>query len=447
MFQKFCEDALARYKGSPSWKKRPHEEDWTVPSTAEATQAEHELNTFVRLVILPKYSLICGTSIGGLNALMLCYGVPLTLIIDSFRKYRDDIFLASGSWFSYHVSKYSDAGLKETAAKIIGRYRRQYPEDRLRNLVGKGGHLDLEELTLQALLYPCGVTTFDLNSQRTWLLNRDENPKILLIDALLATSAAPSYFPIHNFKAEMHIELDETGTQVDQMLQLACVDGGVFANDPRLVALKHLRLRSGPETLYYFLSFGKSHLLSPPSPHLALPSRQPASRWFSQKLMFLSGTGTSKNPDRPPDKIWTDQLGLGESLWNLKPEQAVGIGAWLRGSSQCPSLIEVFMGSAQIFAEQTIRDLARTGQLHSNKIQFIMEKPIELDEVKKMSELKVCVDNMQKKPIPAPPKETEEQQKTREATNNAIAEEQYLRYVQPVKKFFSDCVEIVDVQK
>lgn len=149
-----------------------------------------------------------------------------------------------------------------------------------------------EDLTFSDLRYPCAVTSYDLIGKRTVLFNTLQHHKVRLLDALLATSAAPSYFPIHNFKGIVprnkydmsDVNLADTPENASNfigepfsgliclnMLELpfACVDGGVWANDPRLIALLFQRIKlesvDGPPTLLYVLSFGTGKA-KPPNP-------------------------------------------------------------------------------------------------------------------------------------------------------------------------------------
>jgi uncharacterized protein len=86
------------------------------------------------------------------------------------------------------------------------------------------------------LLKPCIVTTYDLETQKSFFFNsrelriKKEERKFLVRDVVRSTSAAPTYFPpaiIKNY-----------GTQNNKMVN---IDGGVFANNPTLCAYAEAR--------------------------------------------------------------------------------------------------------------------------------------------------------------------------------------------------------------
>jgi len=86
------------------------------------------------------------------------------------------------------------------------------------------------------LLKPCIVTTYDLETQKSFFFNsrelrvKKDERKFLVRDVVRSTSAAPTYFPpaiIKNY-----------GTQNNKMVN---IDGGVFANNPTLCAYAEAR--------------------------------------------------------------------------------------------------------------------------------------------------------------------------------------------------------------
>jgi hypothetical protein len=80
-----------------------------------------------------------------------------------------------------------------------------------------------QDITLEDLPLPGAVCTYDLNKQETLILqSTGEFKAVKLRDAMLATSAAPVYLPVYRFE----------------------LDGGVWANDPRMMALFLLRADS-----------------------------------------------------------------------------------------------------------------------------------------------------------------------------------------------------------
>lgn len=171
------------------------------------------------------FDLICGTSTGGLIALAIAADIPLKKIIDFFKNKGPEIF-PSQNWLKrkFHEckqlcfsTKYNNKILKNTLNDIYG--------DKL---------LDHAKICL------C-IPAVDLANFRGIVfktshdseLNRDRD--ISMLDVALATSAAPTYFPI---------------VSVNNVSSL-CVDGGLWANNPTLVGVL--------EALSFFVGEGKKY--------------------------------------------------------------------------------------------------------------------------------------------------------------------------------------------
>ena len=156
---------------------------------------------------LDQVDLVAGTSTGGIIALGLAAGKPLAEIGDLYQETGKDIFDDS-LWDDIKDlgktigANYSNKALKKELKKIFGAKK------------------------LGGLQKKVAITAFDLDNEAT--VNRKWKPKIfhnysgpgtdkqqLAVDVALYTSAAPTYFP-----------------SVD-----GYIDGGVFANNPSMVAL------------------------------------------------------------------------------------------------------------------------------------------------------------------------------------------------------------------
>ena len=151
--------------------------------------------------------LFAGTSTGGILALALAQGLPPYAIVKMYLDEGDVIFNRSfsrkiGSLFGVTEAKYDDDGLARALQDVFG-------DARLRDLGKK-----------------VAITAFDLDDEA--VIDRTWRPKIFhnypgegtdgdeyATSVALRTSAAPTYFP-----------------SVD-----GYVDGGVFANNPSMVAL------------------------------------------------------------------------------------------------------------------------------------------------------------------------------------------------------------------
>jgi len=186
----------------------------------------------VKYLLPRKFHLVCGTSIGGIIALLLGLEIPLSKIKQMFLEKKEKIFpqkskiigAIKGTWAG--TAAYGDEGLRELFIELT---KDKYP--------------DPDKLTLSHLKFPCAVTSYDLNvNSVVYFTNLTaECQNILIIDAILSTSAAPTYFPIHTFVCDDY--------------EYQCVDGGIWGNDPRLFAFAFQRIFSRVR-LTNIISFG-----------------------------------------------------------------------------------------------------------------------------------------------------------------------------------------------
>ena len=183
--------------------------------------------------IADRFDLLCGTSTGGLIALALSLRVPAREVADFYIEKKNLIFPRQ-------------SGLRGGWRQIIGPGK--YEQDGLRRaLLDVFGDRKLKNS--ETLL--C-IPTFDLTGDRPWIFKYDHNGltgrdnETAYVDVALATSAAPTYFPV--------VEIaNHDGHRF--------IDGGVYANNPSVIALT--------EAFTYFVGPGRPYdhldLLSVPS--------------------------------------------------------------------------------------------------------------------------------------------------------------------------------------
>jgi len=163
--------------------------------------------------IASSFDLLAGTSVGGIIALALAAEVPAKEIRKAFETKGSEIFSArskpksaTGKLIDFlrslTSSKYDGEGLKETISQILG-----------------------SDTTIGDLQHPVILPTVNLTTGKPQFFKTDHHPdfqrdyKLKAMDVALATSAAPTYFPL----AEIGDEL--------------FADGGLYANSPDLIAL------------------------------------------------------------------------------------------------------------------------------------------------------------------------------------------------------------------
>jgi len=149
------------------------------------------------------FDLIAGTSVGGILALALALEIPAADIVELFEKNGGKIFAKRASLGGLARSKYSPTGLRTllSAKKLFGR-----------QLLGSCKH----PVIIPSINYSTGSAVMFKTAHHP-SLRRDQ--RIPLVDVALATSAAPGFFPRHEYANSQY------------------VDGGLFANAPGVLAL------------------------------------------------------------------------------------------------------------------------------------------------------------------------------------------------------------------
>ncbi len=179
------------------------------------------------------FDMICGTSTGGLIALALSLKIPASKICDFYINKGSVIFPKQnrkvpilGTEIRYGFfkqiakgGKYSDKGLKEALIDIFGKKKIKD----CNNLLCIPSY-SVTEAKPKVFKY----------DHKQGDLSRDNNAPI--VDIALATSAAPTYFPL---------------AESDFYNKEQFIDGGVWANNPTLVGLL--------EALNYFVGDNKEY--------------------------------------------------------------------------------------------------------------------------------------------------------------------------------------------
>lgn len=171
------------------------------------------------------FDLLVGTSTGGILAAALAAGVPAWEITRLYIRKGPSIFGKSGFWRNVRTlwgaigSKYNPDPLHETLDGILG-------DRRL-------GEIDV----------PLLVTGYSLTTGKpvTLTSHAPEDADVRLVDAAMATAAAPTYFPPHQVGDEW------------------LIDGGVWANHPGAFGwVEALKLWPTEQSVVVSLGTGRS---------------------------------------------------------------------------------------------------------------------------------------------------------------------------------------------
>jgi patatin-like phospholipase/acyl hydrolase len=163
--------------------------------------------------ILESFDLIAGTSIGGILALGLASGAPAASIRDTFINY-------GGRIFSGRPAPQTGIGRKADLLRNAGsaKYSAGPLKSAIEEIVGA-------DRVLGDLKHRVMVPAVNLTKGRPTVFKTAHHPsfvrdwRLRVCDVALATSAAPTFFPVHTIGGEMF------------------ADGGVYANAPDQLAL------------------------------------------------------------------------------------------------------------------------------------------------------------------------------------------------------------------
>ncbi|XSG83463.1 MAG: CBASS cGAMP-activated phospholipase [Methyloligella sp. ZOD6] len=172
-----------------------------------------ELEHHIQRPIASCFDLIAGTSVGGIIALGLAKEIPAADIAAAFEELGTQVFsdrpAPQSAWAkcgdllrSWWTPKYEATDLRQSVLDLLG-----------------------QQITLGDLLHPLLVPAFNVSTGRPQIFKtphhldfrRDFTKSV--VDVAIATSAAPTYFP-----------LAEVGEHL-------FVDGGIYANSPDLIAV------------------------------------------------------------------------------------------------------------------------------------------------------------------------------------------------------------------
>ncbi len=285
---------------------------------------------------LKRVDLFAGTSTGALLALGLASGVPIATLVDIYMTKGKEVF-KSYTPFSATPPQALIAKHPSAAAMSVDLLYVKYTDAGLKKILTQ----TFPKKTLSQLSRKVLVTTFDLyqTARKAWMpvsftnLSGSKTSDISVLDAALSSGAAPVYFPPHVFQ--------------HQGKQKAFVDGGVFANNPSLMAAATV-MSSG--TL--------------------------KRRGLAIENIKLLSLGTGFTLDAIPTK----------DMW---PVDWYGVLAWLYPFTQAPTpqfpLLPVLMDGVSEVATFQCRQILgnnfRRGNVH-------LKETINLDDYQKVGELK-----------------------------------------------------------
>lgn len=174
-----------------------------------------ELESALGAPLASRFDLICGTSAGGLLALGLAAEIPVAELQELFELHGNRIFgrrsLPRRLFGPWVMAKHSAQGLRKVLSELFGEA-----------LIGNLKH----RVLIPAVNYSTGRGQFFKTPHHEKL---ETDHRMSLVDAALATSAAPTYFPLA------------------QNNRGVFADGGLVGNAPGFFGLHEVRNFLGPK--------------------------------------------------------------------------------------------------------------------------------------------------------------------------------------------------------
>ncbi|CUA75834.1 Phospholipase A I [Rhizoctonia solani] len=201
------------------------------------------------------FDMICGTSTGGLIAIMLGkLRMSVTEAIEAYARLSGDIF-SKKKWF-WKEGRYSARALEKAINTIVG--------ERVSHIQAQGGD-QVGEIDKYALgrstmmrgdqpetqgckVFVCAINTMNADAEaniRTYRVTQNELDDFAIWEAARATTAAPYFFkPL------------ETSTGNGRAFKAIYVDGGVRHNNPMMQLLREVAREFPNRSASFILSLG-----------------------------------------------------------------------------------------------------------------------------------------------------------------------------------------------
>lgn len=213
------------------------------------------------------FDMLCGTSTGGLIALALSLKIPTAEICRFYEEEGPKIFPEYPKWLSF---------LRQTV--LSGKYSDEPLRAALRKMFG-------DRKIAQSHNLLC-IPSYSLTEARPWIFKFDHKEgdlsrdnKALYVDVALATSAAPTYFPL---------------VEIPYYDYKQFVDGGVWGNNPSLVGfIEALKFFVGKDKPFDKLSILSISSLSVTGGKQVGLTRHRSFRHWRDELFEASLTGQS----------------------------------------------------------------------------------------------------------------------------------------------------------
>lgn len=274
------------------------------------------------------FDLIVGTSTGGIIALGLGLGLSAEEILSFYEKHGPEIFKGN-RFFRYlrHIgfSKYSNKSLKKALEKVF------------------------KEMKLGESKTRLVIPSFNLETGEVYIYKTAHHPRFqndykeFAVQVALATSAAPTFFPVH--RTSSGIPLADGGLWANNPMGLATVEGVGVLNWPK-DSIKILSIGCTSEALNA-RKRGGMLMWAPNIADIFLTSQSSASLGTAQLLIGHSNVKRI-SPSVPNGRFGLDTINEVEALKGLGSSEA---------RKEYPHLADFFTQKADPFIPEHILNL------------------------------------------------------------------------------------------
>ena len=255
-----------------------------------------ELEAKLGRPLAESFDLIAGTSTGGIIAAGLAFGHSAAKMHDFYVRYGESIFTKRSTYKASGIYRYLFPTVnwifkKRTGGELSSAFQSNFCPEALQTSFDEGfGENTLGDIKCTRLIMPAVNLTKGVPHvfRSTHLPKAIHDKDIKISDAIIATTAAPTYFP--------HKQIGEN----------AYVDGGVWASDPSMLAVAEaIRIQQFSKRLDPSVDIvtNNIHLLSVGTGKanfsLAPPGADAGIIYWASRVADLMGTAQSQGVHLP----------------------------------------------------------------------------------------------------------------------------------------------------
>lgn len=160
------------------------------------------------------------------------------------------------------------------------------------------------ETVLEEALGPVQIVTYDYENDKPLYITKEKYPKMKMWEAALASSAAPTFFPVASIFSG-----NNPGPESYQLLH--CVDGGIFDNSAGIAGLsysKKINKIAIENHIIVVIGTGERDILR----SISLSSKRPCCCTILRPIIYIALDGATKAKNASLEEIFEPNEGEGK---------------------------------------------------------------------------------------------------------------------------------------